>query len=102
MIKIESLPEKILKAFYRTFEKISPVRVLIKIVNEAELPPGLPANVKIFRWLPQPNVLSNFIYDNFIKGARYIENMNNFLKIIFLVANIIAVSPCVKLEYYLL
>lgn len=59
MVKIESFPKEILNAFYSTFENISPVRVLMKIANKKELPPGLPKNVKTHYWLPQIQVLSN-------------------------------------------
>ena len=58
MVKIESFPKKILEVFYATFKNIAPVRVLMKISNPEELPPGLPKNVKTHPWLPQIQVLS--------------------------------------------
>lgn len=66
MVKIESFPKEILNAFYDTFENIAPVRVLIKIANEKELPAKLPKNVKTYFWLPQIQILSKskiFNYD---------------------------------------
>lgn len=61
MVKIESFPDEILDAFYTTFRNIAPMRVLMKIANEKELPSGLPENVKTHHWLPQLEVLSEFI-----------------------------------------
>ncbi|XP_012282467.1 UDP-glucuronosyltransferase 2B19 [Orussus abietinus] len=59
MMKIESLPEKTLLAFYETFRKIAPVRVLMKIPKVDELPKGLPENVKTMQWIPQVEVLEH-------------------------------------------
>lgn len=62
MALIESLPRKVIQIFYKSFAKISPVRVLMKIPHPEMLPPvGLPKNVRIFSWLPQIKVLSKFI-----------------------------------------
>ena len=57
MVKIESFPTEILKAIYEAFERIAPVRVLMKVAKKEELPPGLPKNVLISSWLPQTRVL---------------------------------------------
>ncbi|XP_047366103.1 uncharacterized protein LOC124955559 [Vespa velutina] len=59
MVKIESFPRKILDIFYKSFEKISPVNILMKIPNPKELPPGLPKNVHILPWIPQLKVLQH-------------------------------------------
>ncbi|KAK2584309.1 hypothetical protein KPH14_006702 [Odynerus spinipes] len=59
MVKIETFPKHILDIFYKSFEKISPVRVLIKIPNPEELPPGIPKNTHILPWLPQLKVLQH-------------------------------------------
>ncbi|XP_043682853.1 UDP-glucosyltransferase 2-like isoform X4 [Vespula pensylvanica] len=59
MIKIESIPRHILDIFYKSFGKISPVNVLMKITNSEELPPGLPKNVRISSWLPQLKILKH-------------------------------------------
>ncbi|XP_043682852.1 UDP-glucosyltransferase 2-like isoform X3 [Vespula pensylvanica] len=59
MIKIESFPIHILHIFYKSFGKISPVKVLMKIPNPEELPPGLPKNVRISPWLPQLKILKH-------------------------------------------
>ncbi|XP_035737138.1 UDP-glucuronosyltransferase-like isoform X3 [Vespa mandarinia] len=59
MIKIESFPRKILDIFYKSFERISPVNILMKIPNPKELPPGLPKNVHTLPWIPQLKVLQH-------------------------------------------
>ncbi|XP_043282575.1 UDP-glucosyltransferase 2-like isoform X1 [Venturia canescens] len=56
MLRIDSLPEHIIRVFYRSFEKISPIRVLMKVTYEEQLPPGLPKNIRTFKWLPQLKV----------------------------------------------
>ena len=58
MVNIETFPRKLLDSFYITFEKIAPVRVLMKISSEENLPPGLPKNVKTSAWFSQLQVLS--------------------------------------------
>lgn len=60
MVQIETLPADKLMAFYETFKKISPVRVLMKIAKPELLPPDLPKNVKTSSWLPQIAVLSKY------------------------------------------
>lgn len=65
MIIIEDLSREILQSLYTVFEKLSPIRVLMKIVNKEKLPPGLPKNVLTMKWIPQIPVLSEmeiFIY----------------------------------------
>lgn len=57
MVKIETFPRHILDIFYKSFERISPVNILIKIPNPEELPPGLPKNVHTLPWMPQLKVL---------------------------------------------
>lgn len=57
MVLIETLPATQLKEIYNSFEKIAPVRVLMKIVNSTSLPPGLPKNVKVLPWIPQQSIL---------------------------------------------
>ncbi|XP_054012119.1 UDP-glycosyltransferase UGT5-like isoform X1 [Hylaeus anthracinus] len=59
MVKIESFPQKHLNIFYNAFGKIAPVRVLMKIPNPNELPPGLPKNVHTLPWIPQVKVLKH-------------------------------------------
>ncbi|KAK0092120.1 hypothetical protein PV326_002160 [Microctonus aethiopoides] len=59
MVNIETFPEETLKAFYSTFRKIAPVRVLMKIANKENLLPGLPDNVRISSWIPQTAVLEH-------------------------------------------
>lgn len=57
MVLIETLPTEQLKELYASFEKISPIRVLVKIVDKSKLPPGLPKNVKTLPWIPQQPIL---------------------------------------------
>ncbi|XP_076634843.1 UDP-glucosyltransferase 2 isoform X1 [Colletes latitarsis] len=59
MVKIESFPVKYLEIFYNSLGKIAPVRVLMKIPNPSELPPGLPKNIHILPWIPQVKVLKH-------------------------------------------
>ncbi|XP_076243342.1 uncharacterized protein LOC143184768 [Calliopsis andreniformis] len=59
MVKIESFPRKYLDIFYNSLGKIAPVRVLMKIPNASELPPGLPKNIHILPWMPQVKVLKH-------------------------------------------
>ncbi|XP_046467806.1 UDP-glucosyltransferase 2-like [Neodiprion pinetum] len=59
MVKIESLPKEILANMYASFAKLAPVRVLMKIANPEELPPGLSSNVLTLSWIPQLAVLQH-------------------------------------------
>ena len=58
MVRIESFPKHILDAFYKSFENIKHVRVLLKIAKPEELPSGLPSNVLVQSWVQQKQVLS--------------------------------------------
>ncbi|XP_051165052.1 UDP-glucosyltransferase 2-like isoform X3 [Leptopilina boulardi] len=57
MVIIEDFPKEILLGLYGAFAKLSPIRVLMKIVNKEKLPPGLPKNVLTMSWIPQIPVL---------------------------------------------
>ncbi|XP_051159341.1 UDP-glucosyltransferase 2-like isoform X2 [Leptopilina boulardi] len=59
MVIIEDLPKEILLGMYASFAKLAPIRVLMKIVNKENLPPGLPKNVLIMSWIPQIPVLQH-------------------------------------------
>nr|XP_031829089.1 UDP-glucuronosyltransferase 1-6-like isoform X1 [Nomia melanderi]XP_031829091.1 UDP-glucuronosyltransferase 1-6-like isoform X1 [Nomia melanderi]XP_031829092.1 UDP-glucuronosyltransferase 1-6-like isoform X1 [Nomia melanderi] len=59
LTRIETLPESTLQELYATFEKISPVKVLMKCVNITKLPDGLPGNVFTKPWMPQIPVLKH-------------------------------------------
>ncbi|XP_023246023.1 UDP-glucuronosyltransferase 2A1-like [Copidosoma floridanum] len=59
MVLIETLPLNSIKALFESFKKISPVRILMKIVDESKLPPGLPENVKTLPLIPQQAVLAH-------------------------------------------
>lgn len=61
MVKIESFPDRYLKIFYNSLEKIAPIRVLVKIATPTDLPPGLPKNIRVLPWIPQVKVLSELI-----------------------------------------
>lgn len=58
LVVIETLSEEMLLAAFSSFKKIAPVRVLMKIVNKEKLPPGLPDNVLVSKWIPQLQILS--------------------------------------------
>lgn len=59
MVLIETLPTKQLLGIYAAFNKIYPLKVLMKVVNDSKLPAGLPENVKTMPWIPQQPVLGN-------------------------------------------
>ncbi|XP_023247051.1 UDP-glucuronosyltransferase 2A3-like [Copidosoma floridanum] len=59
MVRIETLPKAILTGIYETFKKLAPVRVLLKIAQPQELPPGLPSNVMTQTWFSQMKVLKH-------------------------------------------
>ncbi|XP_058794059.1 UDP-glucosyltransferase 2-like [Phymastichus coffea] len=59
MVRLETFPKHVLDVFYGAFAKIAPIRVLMKIVEPEELPPGLPSNVITRSWLPQIAVLKH-------------------------------------------
>lgn len=59
MVRIETLPDDIVKDLYKTFENIAPVRVLMKIAKPEELIPGLPKNVMIKPWFAQKAILKH-------------------------------------------
>ncbi|XP_058790297.1 UDP-glucosyltransferase 2-like [Phymastichus coffea] len=59
MVKIETFPKHVLDVFYKSFQNIAPLRVLLKITNSSELPPGLPSNVLTQSWFQQMPVLKH-------------------------------------------
>ncbi|KAK0165650.1 hypothetical protein PV328_004152 [Microctonus aethiopoides] len=59
MVNIETFPDVTIRAFYSTFKKIAPVRVLMKVGNKENLLPGLPDNVMISSWIPQVAILAH-------------------------------------------
>ncbi|XP_020282468.1 UDP-glucuronosyltransferase-like [Pseudomyrmex gracilis] len=59
MVRIETFPEEKLKQFYASFDKIAPVRVLMKVAKKEDLLPGLPKNVMTQSWFPQKTVLKH-------------------------------------------
>lgn len=59
MVRIETLPDERIKAFYESFAKIAPIRILMKIARPEELLPGVPKNVMIKSWFNQPAVLKH-------------------------------------------
>lgn len=60
MVLIETLSTNLLNDIYASFKKISPIRILMKVVNSSKLPVGLPGNVKILPWIPQQPILGRF------------------------------------------
>ncbi|XP_011707628.1 PREDICTED: UDP-glucuronosyltransferase 1-9-like [Wasmannia auropunctata] len=59
MVRIETFPKELIQQFYRAFEKIAPVRVLMKVAKKEDLLPGLPKNVMTQSWFPQIPVLKH-------------------------------------------
>ncbi|KAK0175129.1 hypothetical protein PV327_008908 [Microctonus hyperodae] len=59
MLTIESFPRKTLENIYKSFRKIAPVRIFMKVPRPEQLPPGLPENVRTFIWIPQLKVLKH-------------------------------------------
>ncbi|XP_017886230.2 UDP-glucuronosyltransferase 1-6-like [Ceratina calcarata] len=59
MMRIESFPKPVLQTFYKVFEKLAPVRVLMKVAKKEELLPGLPKNVMIQPWFSQVSVFKH-------------------------------------------
>ncbi|XP_025262697.1 UDP-glucuronosyltransferase 1-3-like [Camponotus floridanus] len=59
MVRIETFPKEITEQFYASFEKIAPVRVLMKVAKKEDLLPGLPKNVMTQSWFPQISVLKH-------------------------------------------
>ena len=80
MVTIETLPEEIIKVFYKSLGKISPIRVLIKIPNPKLLPPGFPTNWRTFKWASQIKVLSK-IHQNWYKFLKMTFNFYNIIRV---------------------
>ncbi|XP_023246022.1 2-hydroxyacylsphingosine 1-beta-galactosyltransferase-like [Copidosoma floridanum] len=59
MVLIETLPPETLNAIYKSFSKLAPMRVLMKIADPSKLPPGLPKNILTLPWIPQLSVLDH-------------------------------------------
>lgn len=58
MVRIETFPKEMMQQIYKSFEKIAPVRVLMKVAKKEDLLPGLPKNVMTQSWFPQKSILS--------------------------------------------
>ncbi|XP_012528301.2 UDP-glucosyltransferase 2 [Monomorium pharaonis] len=59
MVRIETFPKEMIEQFYAAFEKIAPVRILMKVAKKEDLLPGLPKNVMTHSWFPQISVLKH-------------------------------------------
>ncbi|XP_031829088.2 UDP-glucosyltransferase 2 [Nomia melanderi] len=59
MVRIETFPKAFVEILYATFEKIAPVRVLMKVAKKEDLLPGLPKNVMIQPWFSQISVFKH-------------------------------------------
>jgi len=59
MVRIETFPKEMIQQIYASFEKIAPVRVLMKIAKKEDLLPGLPKNVMTQPWFSQISVLKH-------------------------------------------
>lgn len=58
MVRIETFPLNLINELYRSFDKIAPTRVLLRVVESNLLPKALPSNVMIKPWFQQLQVLS--------------------------------------------
>ncbi|XP_043268666.1 UDP-glycosyltransferase UGT5-like [Venturia canescens] len=59
MVNIETMPDDVIKGLYNSFEKIAPIKVLMKIANKDKLLPGQPKNLITSSWIPQVQVLAH-------------------------------------------
>ncbi|XP_011499547.1 PREDICTED: UDP-glucuronosyltransferase 2A1-like [Ceratosolen solmsi marchali] len=59
MVLIETLPINIITDFYKSFSKLTSIRILMKINDKSKLPEGLPKNVLSYPWIPQQAVLAH-------------------------------------------
>ncbi|XP_050462109.1 UDP-glucosyltransferase 2-like [Cataglyphis hispanica] len=59
MVRIETFSKELIEQFYASFEKIAPVRVLMKVAKKEDLLPGLPKNVMTQSWFPQISILKH-------------------------------------------
>ncbi|XP_051169162.1 UDP-glucosyltransferase 2-like isoform X2 [Leptopilina boulardi] len=59
MVILEDFPKDVLLGIYASFAKLSPMRILMKILNNSTLPPGLPDNVLTMSWIPQIPILQH-------------------------------------------
>ncbi|KAL7295541.1 hypothetical protein TKK_0011182 [Trichogramma kaykai] len=59
MTRFETFPRHVIDTFYRSFQSIAPVRVLLKIAKPEEMPAGMPDNVLVQTWLPQIQILKH-------------------------------------------
>ncbi|KAG7207216.1 hypothetical protein KM043_008894 [Ampulex compressa] len=57
LMNVGTLPKATIQALYASFRKIAPVKVLMKIVDERQLPAGIPDNVHVLPWMPQIPIL---------------------------------------------
>lgn len=71
MVVIETLPKDTLKIIYASLAKIAPVRVLMKVANETNLPPGLSKNVMHLPWIPQQAVLGNLLQSSILNDLYF-------------------------------
>lgn len=57
-IMLESFPDEILNKFFTAFQKILPIRIVMRVVNPELMTKKIPKNVYIHQWLPQQQILS--------------------------------------------
>ncbi|VVC24237.1 UDP-glucuronosyl/UDP-glucosyltransferase [Cinara cedri] len=58
-VNFDTFPIHIIQAFFKSFEKVYPIRVFMKVTDENNLPPGLPHNTRTFSWTSQVKVLNH-------------------------------------------
>ncbi|XP_066586589.1 UDP-glucosyltransferase 2-like [Prorops nasuta] len=57
MVRFETFPPEVVREFYGAFEKVAPIRILLKVARKEDLLPGLPKNVMIKPWFSQIPIL---------------------------------------------
>ncbi|XP_016660394.1 UDP-glucuronosyltransferase 2B20 isoform X2 [Acyrthosiphon pisum] len=59
MTQLETFPTDVIQALFKSFEKINPIRVLMKSSEPENLPFSLPNNTRTFSWISQLAVLKH-------------------------------------------
>lgn len=60
MVRIETFKNTTVQNFFTAFEKLAPLRFIMKVAKKEDLIPGLPKNVMIGFWFQQVQILSEY------------------------------------------
>lgn len=80
----DSMKPEIIDAFVKAFAKI-PQRVLWKFTGQID---GLSENVWLSEWLPQKEVLGQYIDSKFVKIVKFPERYGIQMYIVFITSNL--------------